>query len=328
MKVLFIGGTGIISSACTRLAVERGIDLYLLNRGQTSRPIPGSVHQLHGDIRDPASAAEALGDHMFDAVVNWIAFTPDQIETDLALFRNRTAQYVFISSASAYQKPPSGLPITESTPLHNPFWLYSRNKIACEDRLTRAYREEGFPITIVRPSHTYDQTLLPMDGRYTVIDRMRKGLPTIVHGDGTSLWTMTHHSDFAKGFVPLLGNPHALGENFHITSDESITWNQIADMMANAAGVEAQIVHVPSDLIAAYDPAWGAGLLGDKAHSVVFDNTKIKRVVPDFVASIPFARGAEEIMAWYDADPARQVVDEATNQMMDRIVAAMQAAYP
>lgn len=328
MKVLFIGGTGIISSACTRLAVERGIDLYLLNRGQTSRPIPGSVHQLHGDIRDPASAAEALGDHMFDAVVNWIAFTPDQIETDLALFRNRTAHYVFISSASAYQKPPSGLPITESTPLHNPFWLYSRNKIACEDRLTRAYREEGFPITIVRPSHTYDQTLLPMDGRYTVIDRMRKGLPTIVHGDGTSLWTMTHHSDFAKGFVPLLGNPHALGENFHITSDESITWNQIADMMANAAGVEAQIVHVPSDLIAAYDPAWGAGLLGDKAHSVVFDNTKIKRVVPDFVASIPFARGAEEIMAWYDADPARQVVDDATNQMMDRIVAAMQAAYP
>ncbi len=328
MKVLFIGGTGIISSACTRLAVERGIDLYLLNRGQTSRPIPGSVHQLHGDIRDPASAAEALGDHTFDAVVNWITFTPDQIETDLALFRNRTAQYVFISSASAYQKPPSGLPITESTPLHNPFWLYSRNKIACEDRLTRAYREEGFPITIVRPSHTYDQTLLPMDGRYTVIDRMRKGLPTIVHGDGTSLWTMTHHSDFAKGFVALLGNPHALGENFHITSDESITWNQIADMMANAAGVEAQIVHVPSDLIAAYDPAWGAGLLGDKAHSVVFDNTKIKRVVPDFVASIPFARGAEEIMAWYDADPARQVVDDATNQMMDRIVAAMQAAYP
>ena len=328
MKVLFIGGTGIISSACTRLAVERGIDLYLLNRGQTSRPIPGSVHQLHGDIRDPASAAEALDDHTFDAVVNWIAFTPDQIETDLALFRNRTAHYMFISSASAYQKPPSGLPITESTPLHNPFWLYSRNKIACEDRLTRAYREEGFPITIVRPSHTYDQTLLPMDGRYTVIDRMRKGLPTIVHGDGTSLWTMTHHSDFAKGFVALLGNPHALGENFHITSDESITWNQIADMMANAAGVEAQIVHVPSDLIAAYDPAWGAGLLGDKAHSVVFDNTKIKRVVPDFVASIPFARGAEEIMAWYDADPARQVVNDATNQMMDRIVAAMQAAYP
>ena len=180
----------------------------------------------------------------------------------------------------------------------------------------------------MRPSHTYDQTLLPMDGRYTIIDRMRKGLPTIVHGDGTSLWTMTHHSDFAKGFVGLLGNPHALGENFHITSDESITWNQIADMMANAAGVEAQIVHVPSDLIAAYDPDWGAGLLGDKAHSVVFDNTKIKRVVPDFVAAIPFARGAEEIMAWYDADPARQVVDDATNQMMDRIVAAMQAAYP
>jgi nucleoside-diphosphate-sugar epimerase len=328
MKVLFIGGTGIISSACTRLAVDRGIDLYLLNRGQTSRPVPASVHQLHGDIRNPASAEEALGDHTFDAVVDWIAFTPDQIETDLALFRNRTAQYIFISSASVYQKPLSGLPITESTPLYNPYWAYSRNKIACEDRLTRAYREDDFPITIVRPSHTYDQTLLPMDGRYTVIDRMRKGLPVIVHGDGTSLWTMTHHRDFAKGFVGLLGNPHALGETFHITSDELLTWNQIANLMANAAGAEAQIIHVASDLIAAYDPDWGAGLLGDKAHSVMFDNTKIKRVVPDYVAAIPFALGAEEILAWYDADPARQVVDSATNEMMDRIIAAAQASYP
>jgi nucleoside-diphosphate-sugar epimerase len=328
MKVLFVGGTGIISSACTQLAVERGIDLYLLNRGQTPRPVPAGVVQLQGDIRAPASAEEALADHSFDVVVDWIAFTSDHIEADLALFRNRTAQYIFISSASAYQKPLSSLPITESTPLHNPFWAYSRNKIACEDRLTRAYREEGFPVTIVRPSHTYDQTLLPMDGRYTVIDRMRKGLPVLVHGDGTSLWTLTHHRDFAKGFVGLMGNIHAIGESFHITSDESLTWNQIAEIMANAAGAEAKIVHVASDLIAAYDPDWGAGLLGDKAHSVIFDNTKIKRVVPEYVASIPFARGAEEIMAWYDGDPARKVVDDATTEMMERILAAVEGSYP
>lgn len=330
-KVLFIGGTGIISSACTQLALDSGtIDLYLLTRGQSFRPIPPGANVLHGDIRQPTSAAEALREHhWFDAVVNWIAFTPDHIETDLSLFTGRTGQYIFISSASAYQKPVAALPITESTPLYNPFWQYSRNKIACEDRLLRAYRDNAFPITIVRPSHTYDQTLIPFHGRYTMIDRMRRGQPVIVHGDGTSLWTMTHHTDFAQAFVPLLGNPRAVGDIFHITSDEVLTWNQIYQMMADAAGVaNPHLVHVPSELIAAYDADWGAGLLGDKAHSVIFDNSKIKRLVPGYSATIPFWQGAREIVAWYDADPARQVVDGNLNHLIDRIVAAVQMGYP
>lgn len=322
MRVLFIGGTGIISSAVSRLAVERGIDLYLLNRGQSQRPAPEGATILHGDIRDPASARRALGSLSFDAVVDWIAFTPAHIETSVDLLRGRAGQYVFISSASAYQTPPATLPVTESTVLDNPFWEYSRNKIACEERLVRAYREEKFPITIVRPSHTYDQTLLPMEGGWTTVDRMLRGQKVIVHGDGTSLWTLTHHADFARGFVPLLGNNHALGEAFHITSDEWLTWNQIFQIVARAAGVEAQIVHVPSDLINVYDPRWGAGLLGDKSHSFLLDNSKIRRLVPDFRCTIPFARGAEEILAWYRADPSRQQVNPAFNEMCDRILAA------
>ena len=328
MKVLFVGGTGIISSACSALAVERGVELYLLNRGQSSKPIPEGAHVLIGDIRDRASATEALGDLSFDAVVNWVAFTPEHVEGDLELFKDRTRQYVFISSASAYQTPPVALPVTESTPLVNPYWQYSRDKIACEGRLIHAYRDEGFPITIVRPSHTYDKTLLPVDGGYTVVNRMRQGKPVIVHGDGTSLWVLTHHRDFAKAFVGLLGNPHAIGEAFHITSDELLTWNQIFETVARAAGTSAQLVHVPSRVINAFDPEWGAGLLGDKANSMMFDNTKIKRVVPDYVASIPFARGADEIMTWYDADPSRQVVDEKLDKLMDEIVAAQKTALP
>jgi nucleoside-diphosphate-sugar epimerase len=322
MKVLFIGGTGVISSACSRLAVERGIDLTLFNRGETQRPVPEGARVVHGDIRARASAEAALGGDVFDAVVNWINFVPEQVEADIDLFQGRTGQYIFISSASAYQKPLSALPITESTPLHNPFWAYSRNKIACEERLVRAYRETGFPITIVRPSHTYDRTMVPLLGHYTDIHRMRQGQPVVVHGDGTSLWVLTHHEDFARGFVGLLGNAHALGQAVQITSDEVLTWNQIYALLGQAAGAEPRIVHVPSDVIATFDAELGAGLLGDKAHSVIFDNTKIKRLVPDFVARIPFSQGAREIVAWYDADPARQVVDEATNRLIDDIIAA------
>ena len=331
MKILFIGGTGIISSACTQMAMERGIDLYLLNRGATTKrgPLPEGVKVLKGDIRDKASVQAALGDHQFDAVVNWIAFVPEHIELDLEIFLGRTQQYVFISSASAYQTPPAGLPVTESTVLDNPFWKYSRNKIACEELLVDAYRKEKFPITIVRPSHTYDKTLLPFDGGYTVVDRMRKGKPVIVHGDGTSLWTLTHHNDFAHAFLGLLGNPHAIGESFQITGDEWLPWNQIFQIVGMAAGVpDPKLVHIPSELIAAYDPNWGAGLIGDKAHSMIFDNTKVKRLVPDFVARIPFAQGAREIMDWYDADPARQVVDEALNTLMDQIIENFQKAKP
>ncbi len=328
MKVLFVGGSGVISSACSALAVERGLELYLLNRGKSARPVPDGAHLLRGDIRDPASAAAALKDLEFDVVVNWVAFTPEHIETDLELFGDKTQQYVFISSASAYQTPPVQLPVVESTPLVNPYWRYSRDKIACEARLTKAYRDEGFPVTIVRPSHTYDRTRLPMDGGYTVVDRMRRGKKVVVHGDGTSLWVLTHHRDFAKGFVGLLGNPHATGESFHITSDELLTWNQIFETVARAAGTAADIVHVPSEVIAAYDAGWGAGLLGDKAHSMVFDNTKIKRVVPGYLATIPFARGAQEVTAWFDADPARREVDEALDSLMDRIVAAQTSVLP
>lgn len=320
MKVLFIGGTGTISSACSQLALDRGIDLYLLNRGKSSRPIPAEAKILRGDIRDPNSVEKVLGSELFDCVVDWIAFTPEHIEADLSIFSGRTHQYIFISSASAYQKPPVSLPITESTVLENPYWEYSRNKIACEERLLKAYRQEHFPITIVRPSHTYDKTLLPMHGGWTVVDRMLKGKKVIVHGDGTSLWTLTHHRDFAKGFVGLLGNPHAIGEAFHITSDESVTWNQIAEYMARAAGVQPNIVHIPSERIAQYDPEWGAGLLGDKANSVIFDNSKIKRLVPDFCATIPFARGAVEIVNWYLADETRQKVDPEFDRLCDRII--------
>jgi len=328
MRVLFIGGTGIISSACSELALQHGIDLYLLNRGQSSRPAPPGAKILQGDIRQPASANSALGDLTFDCVVNWIAFTPDQVQNDLDLFSHRTHQYIFISSASAYQKPPTFLPIQESTPLHNPFWKYSRDKAACEALLDQARQKDGFPYTIVRPSHTYDRTLLPFHGGYTTVARMRAGKPVVVHGDGTSLWTMTHHRDFAVGLVGLLGNPHAIGQSFHITSDEWLSWNQIYQIIARAAGVEPHLVHVPSELIAAYDPVWGSSLLGDKAHSMVFDNSKIRRLVPQFQPAIPFWQGAEEIIAWYNADVSRQVVEPFIDELQDRLVAAVQSISP
>jgi nucleoside-diphosphate-sugar epimerase len=329
MNVLFVGGTGIISSACARLALARGIDLTLLCRGKTERyPVPRGAKVLRADVRDPQSARSALGDRRFDVAVQWIGFVPAHVELDLELYRGKVGQYVFISSASAYQTPPSRLPVTESTPLSNPFWQYSRDKIACEERLTQAYRSEGFPVTIVRPSHTYDPRLIPVHGGWTVIDRMRRGLPVIVHGDGTSLWTLTHHEDFASGFVGLLGRQEAVGDSFHITSDETLTWDRIHETLGRAAGARPKLVHVPSELIAAYDPDWGAGLLGDKAHSMVFDNAKIKRLVPDFCAAIPYAHGARQQIAWYDEDPDRRAVDAPTNAIVDRILQAYERAWP
>ena len=321
-KVLFIGGSGVISSASSWLAVERGIDLYVLNRGTShDRPLPPEATVLQADVRDPAAVRAALGRLEFDAVVDWVAFTPEHVRSDIELFRGRTGQYVFISSASAYQTPPARLPVTESTPLRNPYWQYSRDKIACEALLTEAYREEGFPATIVRPSHTYDKTTIPFDGKWTALARMRAGKEIIVHGDGTSLWTLTHHVDFARGFVPLLAHPRTVGDVFHITSDDVLTWDQIARTLAAALGVTPRIVHVPSDAIAAADPQWGAGLLGDKAHSMVFDNSKLRSVVPDFCATIPFEQGAREIVAWHDEDPARQQTDGRLDAAMDKLVA-------
>jgi nucleoside-diphosphate-sugar epimerase len=319
VKVLFIGGTGIISSACSPLAIQQGMDLYLLNRGQSKRATPEGAKILVGDINDPESAKAALQGHDFDVVVNWIAFGTNQIQRDLDLFRGRVGQYVFISSASAYQKPPSNLPVRESTPLDNPFWEYSRNKIACEELLVDAYRKEKFPITIVRPSHTYDKTLLPFDHGYTTLKRMLDGKPVSVPGDGTSLWTLTHHTDFAKGFNGLLGHSAAIGEAFHITNDEWLSWNQIFDIVAAKAGVKAKKMHVPSTVIAKHDPDRGPGLIGDKSHSMIFDNSKIKRIVPAFNCEIPFVRGAEEIVNYYLEDPSRGVVDERKNVIEDEL---------
>jgi nucleoside-diphosphate-sugar epimerase len=326
LKVLFIGGTGLFSSACSRLADERGIDLFLLNRGSRA-DMPAGATSLVADIRDREAAARALAGHRFDAVVDWIAFTPDDIERDIALFGDTARQYVFISSASAYQKPVGCYWITESAPLANPFWDYSRNKIACEERLLRAYREQGFPCTIVRPSLTYGDTQIPLVVNswqlpYTAIARMRQGKPLIVPGDGTSLWPITHNSDFAKGFVGLLGHQQAIGHAFHITSDEVLTWDQIYAATAAAAGVEARIVHIASDFIAACLPDMAGSLLGDKSVSVVFDNSKIKRFVPDFCATTPFARGIERTLAWFDADPARQQVDAEADRRWDRLIGA------
>ncbi len=294
--------------------------LHLLNRGTSIRSAPSQAKIIQGDIRDPSSISALLEGQRFDVVVDWVAFTPDQVQIDLDLFRGKTDQYVFISSASVYQKPPASLPITESTILDNPYWDYSRNKIACEELLFDSYRREKYPITIVRPSHTYDKTLFPFHGGWSVVDRMKKGLPIIIHGDGTSLWTLTHHRDFAKGFIGLLGNSQAIGDVFHITSDEWLTWNQIYDLIAKAAGTFYNPIHIPSDFINHYDTHWGSSLLGDKSHSVIFDNTKIKRIVPGYKAEIPFSQGSREIIEWYTADPGRQKIDQDYMKVYDRII--------
>jgi len=327
MRVLFIGGTGIISTACTRLAAERGIDLTLLTRGRHAADLPAGVKTLTADIDDAASAALSLRDASFDAVVDWVAYTPEHIERDLALFRGRTRQFIFISSASAYQKPATHYLITESTPLANPCWDYSRNKIACEERLLRAYREQGFPVTIVRPSLTYGDTQIALAVNswarsYTAVDRMRRGKKVIVPGDGSSLWVVTHNSDFAKGLVGLLGHQQAIGHAFHITSDEVLSWDQIYRAVAAAAGVEPQLIHIASDLIAACLPEALGSLTGDKSVSVVFDNTKIKRFVPGYCATVPFAEGIRRTLAWFDADPARKQIDDDANAKWDRLIEA------
>ena len=325
MRVLFIGGTGIISAACSRLAIERGIDLTLLTRGQRATRLPAGAKSLTVDMEDVAGAARMLSGQLFDVVVDFIAFTPAHIERDLNLFRGRTRQFIFISSASAYQKPATHYLITESTPLANPHWDYSRNKIACEERLMQAYRDEGFPVTIVRPSLTYGDTQITLainswTKSYTVVDRMRRGKKVIVPGDGSSLWVITHNTDFAKGLVGLLGHRQAIGHAFHITTDEVMCWDQFYRMVGEAAGAEPQLIHIPSDFIGACLPDALGGLIGDKAVSVVFDNSKIKRFVPYFCATTPFWQGIRRTMAWFDADPSRKEIDDAANATWDKLI--------
>jgi nucleoside-diphosphate-sugar epimerase len=323
MKVLFIGGSGIISSACTNLAVEKGIELYHLNRGNSSsiRPVPKEVIQITSDVRNFDETSKAIEGHTFDTVIDWISFVPEHLENNLKLFSGKTRQFIFISSASAYQTPPQKLPVTEETPLENPFWEYSRNKIACEDFLKENASKYGMKYTILRPSHTYDKTLLPFDEGYTVVQRMLDGKPVVVLGDGTSIWTLTHHKDFAVGLVGLLNIPAAMDNIFHITSDEWLSWNQIYMLVGKAFGVEPKLVHIPSEIIAKYLPKIGDGLLGDKSHSMIFDNTKIKTAVPEFNCKIPFSEGVYDVANWYKSDASTKVVDKEMDRIFDKMIA-------
>ncbi len=325
MKVLFIGGTGLISQAASRLAVTRGIDLYLLNRGNNPSFIPDGAQSIPADIRKPDQLHRALKGHSFDAVVDWIGFTPEHIRLDIDIFKDRTDQYIFISSASAYQKPLGHYLVDESTPLANPHWQYSRDKIACEQLLMDEYRRSGFPATIVRPSFTYGDTMIPAalnswHHPWSLVDRMRKGRKIIVHGDGSALWTMTHNSDFAKGLIGLLGNTQTIGHAFHITSDEVLTWDQIYETIGAAAGVTPDTIHMTSDYIVSKLPDMQGTLLGDKAVSCVFDNSKIKRFVPGFQATVSFAKGIRQTIQWFEAHPERCTIDEQWNRTMDALI--------
>lgn len=330
MKILMIGGTGTISMAITRRLAASGEEVYLLNRGNRSAELPEGVRTIVADINDEAKVLEAIGDMEFDAVCEFIGFVPAQLERDYRLFADKTKQYLYISSASAYHKPVRSYIINEGTTLANPYWEYSRNKIACEEYLMKMYRENGFPVTIIRPSHTYDDRSVPMGvhgdkGSWQVIKRMMEGKPVIIHGDGTSLWTMTYNEDFAIGFCGLIGNPHAIGEAFQITNDESLTWNQIYEAVANALGVKLNAYHVSSEFLAAvshYD--FTGGLIGDKACTVVFDNSKLKKAVPEFKATIRFEQGIKEVIDNILAHPEYQVEDPEFDAWCDKVIAALE----
>ncbi len=330
MKVLFIGGTGTISTAITQLAPGYGFDLYLLNRGNRSELVPDGVKIIEADIHNEADVKEKLKDMTFDVVAQFIAFDTEALKRDVRLFTGKTKQYIFISSASAYQKPLSNPYITESTPLSNPYWEYSRNKIACEEFLMEQYRNNGFPITIVRPSHTYGCFNVPLalhgkNGSYSVINRIKQGRKVIVHGDGSSLWTLTHHSDFAKAFLGLMGNFHAIGEAVQITSDESLTWNQIYEIIGNALGVKPNIVHISSETLAKANRGFIGGILGDKAHTVIFDNTKIKRLVPGFTATVRFDQGVRMTLDYIDKHPEYQSPDPEFDAWTDKMIEVYEA---
>ena len=331
MKALFIGGTGTISMAITRLlAGMPEWELYLLNRGNRRYDLPEGIKTIEADINDEALVDEKISNMRFDVVCDFIGFVKEQLERDYRLFRGKTKQFMYISSASAYQKPLSDYRITEGTPLVNPYWEYSRNKIACEDYLMKLYREEGFPVTIIRPSHTYDERSVPLGvhgdrGSFQVIRRMQLGKPVIVHGDGTGLWTMTHNSDFAKAFVGLMGNVHAIGENYQITSDETLTWTQIYQTIADCLGVEYKPYYVASDFLDAvsrYD--FRGGLIGDKSNSLVFDNAKVKRAVPGFTATVRFEQGVRNTIEYVLSHPECQVEDLEFDAWCDNVIAVLE----
>jgi Nucleoside-diphosphate-sugar epimerases len=327
VKVLFIGGTGLISTAASTLALQQGIELYLLNRGRREGFVPEGANVLHGDINDRAAMRKLLDGQHFDAVVDWIAFKPEDIERDVELFAGKTDQYIFISTVATYQRPPSHYLFDESAPQHNPGWQYAVDKIACEEQLLRAYRETGFPATIVRPSHTYGETTIPFaitSGAHpwTLIDRIRRGKKIIVPGDGTSLWTITHNTDFAKGLVGLLGNSQTLGQAFHITSDEVKTWNQYLAVIGQAAGAKPEAIHMTSECISLFLPEFRAGLFGDISNSYVVDNRKIKAFVPGYQATTNFERGIRQSLAYFEAHKELQTIDEALNARMDKMISS------
>ncbi|MBR5177762.1 MAG: NAD-dependent epimerase/dehydratase family protein [Lachnospiraceae bacterium] len=333
-EALFIGGTGTISMAITRsLAKDEGWHLTLLNRGNRKADIPEGVEVINVDVNDEDAVAKVLEGRNFDSVCDFIGFVPTQLERDYRLFKGKVKQFMYISSASAYGKPVSDYRITEGTALANPYWEYSRNKIACEDFLMKKFREEGFPITIIRPSHTYDERSIPMGvhgskGSYQVIKRMMEGKPVIVHGDGTSLWTMTFNEDFAKGFIGLMGNPHTIGEAFQITNDESLTWNQIFKTIADALGAEYKPYYVSSLFLAKVGKKYDleGGLIGDKSNSVVFDNSKLKRAVAGFAPSIRFEEGVRRSLSYILSHPECQVEDPEFDKWCDNIIEALDEA--
>ena len=332
MKILLIGGTGTISMAITRLLAKQGHTLYLLNRGARTAELPENVKVITGDISNEADISAKTEGMTFDCVGEFIGFVPEQVERDYRLFKGRTKQYIYISSASAYQKPLSDYKITESTPLSNPHWQYSRDKIACEEFLMRMYRENGFPVTIVRPSHTYDERSVPLGvhgdkGSWQVIKRMMDGKKVIIHGDGTSLWTITHNTDFAKAYCGLVGNIHAIIQAFHITSDESLTWDQIYGIIADTLGVPLKACHIPSDFLNAIGPYDFEGtLIGDKANTVVFDNSKIKRTVPDFTAAVRADQGIRSTIENILAHPELQTEDEEFDKWCDKVISVYESA--
>lgn len=332
MKVLFIGGTGTISMAISRLLLAEGHTLYLINRGSRNTDLSGDIIELKTDINDEEAVLALIGKLSFDVVADFIAFAPAQLKRDYRLFKDKTKQFIYISSASAYQKPLSDYRINEGTPLANPYWEYSRNKIAGEEYLMKLYREDGFPVTIVRPSHTYDERSVPLgahgdNGSYAILKRMLEGKPVLIHGDGTSLWTLTHNSDFAKGFTGLMGNVHAIGEAVQITSDESLTWNQIYEIVADALGVKLNAVHVSSEFLdACSDYDFAGSLLGDKANTVVFDNRKLKRLVPGFTASVRADQGLKNTVNYVLSHPECQREDPAFDAWCDKVVSALDEA--
>ena len=326
MKVLLIGGTGTISTAITRQLAETEHEVYLLNRGNRNHDLPANIKFIEADINNEAEAAEKLEGMSFDCVCEFIGFVTSQVERDYRLFKDKTKQYIYISSASAYHKPVKDYRITEATTLANPYWEYSRNKIASEEYLFKMYRKNGFPVTIVRPRHTYCERSVPMgvhgnNGSWQVLKRMLEGKQVIVHGDGTSLWTITYNEDFAKGFIGLIGNPHAIGEAFQITSDESVTWNQIYQAVADALGVEFKPYYVASDFLAAVsDYDFVGGLIGDKSNTVVFDNTKLKNAVPGFMATIRAEQGIRKTVEYVLSHPEEQIEDPEFDAWCDKVI--------